>query len=198
MYLALSWVCARPDNAQKCQGIKFVAHQRMLHWFAICLKLDSLLLIGFNYGWFTGFVQRQQASRGSRRLVQGLVGSPRPQGSCHTGQRIRCISCSVSQASGHLTSPVHYGINQQRTTVSSSTPETRGQDAKALECGWPINGKPNGNKKAEPLRHIKLLPNAKTILYRKPLVVHFCAYHSFLISLEQTLADLTRISCFGQ
>ena len=86
MYLAQSWVCARPDNAAKCQGIKFAAHQRLLPWFAICLKLDNLLLIGFSYEWLTIFIGQQQTSGGpqqgytqSRRVSRSrgfpLVGS---------------------------------------------------------------------------------------------------------------------------
>lgn len=112
MYLAQSWVCALPGNAAKCQGIKFAAHQRLLPWFAICLKLDNLLLIGFNYEWLTIFMGQQQTSGGPQQGYTRSHSISRRRGFPFVGSRMRWSLGPVPRTLP--TSPLRYGISSRR------------------------------------------------------------------------------------
>lgn len=73
--------------------------------------------------WFIVFMDRHQASGGSRRVTPGLVGSPRSQvyATQHRGQDGSLVL--RARPLPLLTSALHEGTNEQNTTGPSSAPE---------------------------------------------------------------------------
>lgn len=108
----------------------------MLRRFAVCLKLGSLLLRGFNDEGLTVFEGQQLTAGGLQRRLTGPGRAPDPR-SPPRGLEGATVCGPGSQASGLLSADLASASRhrQQNTTVPSSPPETRRHAAKAAEQG---------------------------------------------------------------